>query len=135
MLVLSRKTTEKILIGDNITLTVLRVKGKTVRIGIDAPNSVDIKRGELCLDTETLKTETPKMETVSKSLDSLIANSSTERSPELQTDDADDNRAIATLKFRRDQAPTLSNSKGYPRLAAIVKKINEKVESNKIEVD
>ena len=47
MLVLTRKSQDSIQIGDNITVTVLRIKGNTVRIGIEAPNSVRIVRGEL----------------------------------------------------------------------------------------
>ncbi|MEZ7170409.1 carbon storage regulator CsrA [Sporosarcina sp. OR05] len=47
MLVLSRKTSETIKIGDNIELRILEVKGDTVRIGIEAPKNIDILRGEL----------------------------------------------------------------------------------------
>lgn len=47
MLVLTRKLHEQISIGQNITITVLRLKGNTVRIGIDAPNDVRVVRGEL----------------------------------------------------------------------------------------
>jgi carbon storage regulator CsrA len=47
MLVLTRKSQEKIQIGDNITITILRVKGQTVRVGIDAPRSTKVIRGEL----------------------------------------------------------------------------------------
>ena len=47
MLVLTRKLQEKITIGQEITITVLRVKGNSVRIGIDAPRSVHVVRGEL----------------------------------------------------------------------------------------
>ncbi len=47
MLVLSRKQNEKIVIADNISITVLKVKGNTVRLGIDAPRDVRIVRGEL----------------------------------------------------------------------------------------
>ncbi len=47
MLVLSRKLNEKIQLGDNITVTVLRVQGNTIRLGIDAPRDVRILRGEL----------------------------------------------------------------------------------------
>lgn len=47
MLVLSRKPNQEILIGDNIKLTILRVKGNTVRIGIEAPQEVKVIRGEL----------------------------------------------------------------------------------------
>jgi carbon storage regulator len=47
MLVLNRKTGEKIHVGDNITITVLEVQGNRVRIGIDAPTDVAILRAEL----------------------------------------------------------------------------------------
>ena len=47
MLVLTRKLQEKITIADNITVTVLRVKGQTVRIGIEAPRESRVVRGEL----------------------------------------------------------------------------------------
>lgn len=47
MLVLTRKHQEQIRIGDNITLTILRIKGNAVRIGIEAPREVRVVRGEL----------------------------------------------------------------------------------------
>lgn len=47
MLVLTRKLKEQIRIGDNVTITVLRVKGQAVRIGIEAPRAVRVVRGEL----------------------------------------------------------------------------------------
>jgi len=47
MLVLSRKQNQEIIIGDNIKITVLKMKGNTVRIGIEAPMDVSIRRGEL----------------------------------------------------------------------------------------
>lgn len=50
MLVLSRRVGEKIEIGNGITVTVLRVTGKTVRIGIEAPECVSIRRSEIILD-------------------------------------------------------------------------------------
>lgn len=50
MLVLSRRLQEKIRIGDNVTITVLRMKGKSVRLGIEAPNHVSVLRGELAVD-------------------------------------------------------------------------------------
>ena len=52
MLVLTRKQNEKIRIGDSITITVLRMKGKAVRLGIEAPHDVNVVRGELCFDLE-----------------------------------------------------------------------------------
>lgn len=47
MLVLTRKPQEKIQIGDDITITVIKTKGKGVRIGIEAPGHVPVLRGEL----------------------------------------------------------------------------------------
>jgi carbon storage regulator CsrA len=47
MLVLSRKQQEQIKIGDQITVTIVRVKGNTVRVGIEAPRDVRVIRGEL----------------------------------------------------------------------------------------
>ena len=47
MLVLSRREGEQIKIGDGITVTVVRLGGDKVRIGIDAPSEVLILRGEL----------------------------------------------------------------------------------------
>lgn len=49
MLVLSRKPGEKILIGDNVTITVIRIGPNTVRLGIDAPKDLNIVRQELTI--------------------------------------------------------------------------------------
>lgn len=57
MLVLSRKENETIKIGDDVEIRILEVKGDTVRIGIDAPKSVDILRGELILSISETNTE------------------------------------------------------------------------------
>ena len=47
MLVLSRRTGERICIGSNVVITTLEVRGNHVRIGIEAPDNVCILRGEL----------------------------------------------------------------------------------------
>lgn len=47
MLVLSRKVGAKILIADNIVLTVVKIDGDRVSLGIDAPREVPIMRSEL----------------------------------------------------------------------------------------
>ena len=47
MLILSRNTDETIRIGDEIFVTVLGVKGKQVRIGIDAPRGIGVHREEV----------------------------------------------------------------------------------------
>lgn len=48
MLILTRKPSEQLKIGDDITVTILGVRGNQVRIGIDAPKDVLILREELC---------------------------------------------------------------------------------------
>ena len=47
MLTLSRKVGETIQIGDNITLLVKRIDGDVVRIGLEAPKTIAIYRGEI----------------------------------------------------------------------------------------
>lgn len=47
MLILTRRVAETLVIGDEITITVLGVKGNQVRIGITAPNDVAVHREEI----------------------------------------------------------------------------------------
>lgn len=47
MLVLSRKANQWIMIGEDIRITVVRIGPNTVRIGIEAPNGVNIAREEI----------------------------------------------------------------------------------------
>jgi carbon storage regulator len=47
MLVLARRETERIQLGESIVLTVVRVSGDRVRLGIEAPADVRVLRGEL----------------------------------------------------------------------------------------
>jgi carbon storage regulator len=51
MLVLSRKEGERLVIGENIVITVVRIKGNRVRIGVQAPSEVGIKREEILDDS------------------------------------------------------------------------------------
>lgn len=48
MLVLSRKVSEQIIIGEDIILTVVSIRGSVVRIGVDAPPAVSVHRGQTC---------------------------------------------------------------------------------------
>jgi carbon storage regulator len=59
MLVLSRKQKESIFINDNVVVTVLRIRGDQVKIGIEAPSDVPVHRKEIFekirgLDAEVL---------------------------------------------------------------------------------
>jgi carbon storage regulator len=47
MLILTRRVGEKLIIGDNVTVTVLGVKGAQVRVGINAPRDVSVNREEI----------------------------------------------------------------------------------------
>lgn len=66
MLVLTRKAAQQIQIGNNIVITILHVKGQTVRVGIEAPRDVRVIRSEIKhkeaqgeLLAETAPAETP----------------------------------------------------------------------------
>jgi carbon storage regulator len=47
MLILTRRVGETIMIGDNVTVTVLGVKGHQIRIGVNAPSDVSVHREEI----------------------------------------------------------------------------------------
>ncbi|MFN7252524.1 MAG: carbon storage regulator CsrA [Anaerobacillus sp.] len=49
MLVLSRKKDQSIMIGDDIEITVIAVEGDQIKLGINAPRSVEIQRKEIFL--------------------------------------------------------------------------------------
>ncbi len=49
MLILTRRISESIIIGENVKITVLGVKGNQVRIGIEAPKDVSVHREEIFL--------------------------------------------------------------------------------------
>ena len=57
MLVLSRRQSERIKVGDSIVITVVRVAGDRVRLGIEAPTDVVVLRGEL----ETMTSAVPSL--------------------------------------------------------------------------
>ncbi|MGN6088798.1 MAG: carbon storage regulator CsrA [Actinomycetes bacterium] len=73
MLVLSRKVGESIVIGDDITVTVLEVRGDVVRLGINAPRSVTVHREELLreLQASNQAAAATSDETLSKLAESL----------------------------------------------------------------
>ena len=47
MLILTRRVGESLMIGDDVTVTVLGVKGNQVRVGVDAPREVGVHRQEI----------------------------------------------------------------------------------------
>lgn len=62
MLVLSRKKNESIVIGDDITITVIEIRGDKVRLGIQAPTDVAVHRREVydAIQRENLRDATDK---------------------------------------------------------------------------
>ena len=69
MLILSRKTNQKIRIGDSIELTVIEVRGDQVKIGVEAPRSVKVFREEIYDEIQ----KENKAPLVSGNIDSLAA--------------------------------------------------------------
>ena len=59
MLVLTRKKSEAIVIGDDIVITVIEIRGNKVRLGFDAPKDVPIHRNEVY---EAIKRENEQAE-------------------------------------------------------------------------
>lgn len=66
MLVLSRKAGERIWIGDNISVTVVRITGGGVRLGIEAPDELSVVREELKIKMEQSQSDdiAPRTSTV-----------------------------------------------------------------------
>ena len=65
MLVLSRKPLERIQIGDSVLLTVVRIDGNTVRLGIEAPADVRVFRQELLEEATDRRGALPRFRSVS----------------------------------------------------------------------
>ena len=64
MLILTRRNGETLKIGDDISVTVLEVKGNQVRIGVDAPKHVDVHREEIFIRIKSESDSKKKVITV-----------------------------------------------------------------------
>jgi carbon storage regulator len=58
MLILTRRVGEALMVGEDVTVTVMDVKGNQVRIGINAPKNVEVHREEIYHRIQQQKTQT-----------------------------------------------------------------------------
>jgi carbon storage regulator len=72
MLVLTRKSNQSIMIGDDIEISVLSVVGEKVRIGIQAPADVPVFRTEIYLEIQRQQSEGQPTEEVVSDVDEAI---------------------------------------------------------------
>ncbi|HWH44974.1 MAG TPA: carbon storage regulator CsrA [Thermoleophilaceae bacterium] len=71
MLVLTRKSNQSIMIGDEIEVSVLAIMGEKVRIGIQAPRSIPVFRKEVYVEIQSEKAAEADSAGVDKALDGL----------------------------------------------------------------
>ena len=57
MLILTRKVGESVLIGNDISITILRVRGNQVKLGVEAPKEVSVHREEIYQRIKQMKDE------------------------------------------------------------------------------
>ncbi len=74
MLILSRKTNESIIIGDNIEVMIVEIKGDQVKLGINAPKEVSLYRGEIYQAIQNENKEAAKSRMSTADVAKLIKN-------------------------------------------------------------
>jgi carbon storage regulator len=71
MLVLTRKSNQSIMIGDDVEVSVLAVVGEKVRVGISAPRDIPVFRKEVYLEIKLDESEGDQREAVARALEQL----------------------------------------------------------------
>ena len=89
MLVLSRRVGESVMIGDDVVVTVLDVRGEVVRLGVAAPRSVAVHREELLAEIARTNQDSasPRHDTVS-ALKRAVAHNRRKDDPEPEQPDS-----------------------------------------------
>ncbi len=88
MLVLTRKTNQSIMIGDDVEVSVLSVVGEKVRIGIQAPPDVPVFRTEIYLEIQRQQGEGKPPEEARSEVDEAIQDLGERRGPAVERRDA-----------------------------------------------
>jgi carbon storage regulator len=109
MLVLTRKLQQQIKIGEHVTVTILRVKGQTVRVGIEAPRDVRVIRGELPREGEAPAAESTIIETTL-----VIADEEDDGSSDAEDSGSAENRRVEAADVVVGAAPTHANMPRTP---------------------
>lgn len=130
MLVLTRKNQQQIQIGNNIVVTILQVKGQTVRVGIEAPREVRVVRGEIAEKDEKVNVhdqQSPDVE-ISHAEREVLLGTTNEYNAQASADSTTLRRAV-TRKVTCDVLPepeftspatqTPSGLRGGDRLASV----------------
>ena len=107
MLVLTRKQQEKIQIGENITITIVRLKGNTVRVGVEAPPDVRVVRGEIAGQKAT---DTPLVALADVTLETVSPGAAPKprQNPPLRVS------RISLERLTRDEASSARKSASHP---------------------